>query len=161
MQTVYSDQANIVTLPVAAKASGAGITAGTVNFYLLAMTGDNAGKWYKADGGSWESSSSIAGAATHKDDGHWQLSLASGVWTKDVEYLLYAKEDGNLHIPVEKNIVCKSRYEKAFAAWLMGNWRLKSGTTNTYEILDPDDGATVIAESTPNASTGIMEVTLS
>jgi hypothetical protein len=39
------------------------------------------------------------------------------------------------------------------AAWSSGNWRLKAGTTSTFQILDPDDKTTVIAEITPSETT--------
>ena len=97
-------QANIVSLPIAAKASVNPITSGTVNFYLQAKDGANAGKWYKADGETWEESESIAGAASHVSDGHWKLSLPSPVWIDGVSYLLYAKEAGDLHIIVSKDV---------------------------------------------------------
>lgn len=160
MQEVYSGQANKVTLPVAARASANPITAGTVHFYLVPDSGANAGKWYQGSNSSWQAAEAIAGAAAHKADGHWQLSIASTAWTPGVSYLLYAKEDGDLHIPIDDTVNCKRKADKAISAWLMGNWRLKSGTTNTFEILDTDDGSTVIAEAAPNGSTGIMEVTL-
>ena len=35
---------------------------------------------------------------------------------------------------------------KILTAWASGKWKLKSGTTNTQELLDPDDGTTVILE---------------
>lgn len=153
MQIVYTGQSNIIALPIVAKASGNPITSGTVNFYLRALTGDDAGKWYRGSDQSWQASESIAGAATHSADGHWELSLASGIWTKDVQYLAYAKESGDLHIPVEKDILCISEITKHIAARLFGNMRIKSGETNVYEILDADDQATVIAEVTLNQST--------
>jgi len=106
MQIAYSGQANIVTHPLAAKASGDPITAGTVNFYLKAQSGDNAGKWYRGSDATWQAAEAVAGAATHSADGHWELSLGSAVWTSHVAYTSYAKESGDLHIPVEQDILC-------------------------------------------------------
>jgi len=106
MQIVYTGQANVLSLPVVAKATGSAITSGTVNFYLKAQTGENAGKWYRGSDATWQSSESSAGAATHSSDGHWELSLASAVWTSNVSYTAYAKESGDLHIPVEQDILC-------------------------------------------------------
>ena len=54
MQIALVGQANIVSLPVVAKASGAAIIAGTVNFYLVAKDGDDAGKWYRGSDTSWQ-----------------------------------------------------------------------------------------------------------
>jgi uncharacterized phiE125 gp8 family phage protein len=106
MIIVYSGQTNVCRLTLATKTSGSPITAGTVNFYLKALTGDNAAKWYKGADGTWDAAEQIAGAATHSSDGHWGLSLASAVWTSNVHYALYAKESGDLHIPVEQDVLC-------------------------------------------------------
>jgi uncharacterized phiE125 gp8 family phage protein len=106
MIIVYSGQTNVLRLTLAAKATGNPITAGTVNFYLKAQTGDDAAKWYKGATATWEASESIAGAATHSSDGHWELSLASAVWTSNVHYAVYAKESGDLHIPVDQDVLC-------------------------------------------------------
>lgn len=105
MQIVYSGQANVLSLPLVAKATGGPITAGTVNFYLKAQTGDEAGNWYKGSDGTWANTEQIAGAASHNSDGHWELSLASAVWTSNVALVSYAKEDGDLHIPVEQDVL--------------------------------------------------------
>ena len=104
MQYALTGQANILSLPVVAKASGAAITAGTVNFYLTAQDGANAGKWYRGADTSWQAAESIAGAATHKSQGHWYLSFPNAVWTEGVRYRLYAVEDGDLHIPVGEDV---------------------------------------------------------
>ena len=40
---------------------------------------------------------------------------------------------------------------KVLAAWTSGKWQDKTGVAGTYEVLDPDDGATVILEITPSA----------
>ncbi len=105
MQHALVGQANVLSLPVVAKASGNPITAGTVNFYLVDLDGDNVGKWYRGADTSWQVGESIAGASTHKAKGHWVLSLPSDVWTEEVRYLLYAWETGNLHIPVGEEIL--------------------------------------------------------
>lgn len=160
METVYTQQANVVRLPMCAKATGDPITTGTVNFYLIDDTGPNAGKWYRGSDQTWQASESIAGAASHDSDGHWKLSLPSAVWTANAQYMLYGKESGDLHIVVEIGLDCKSKAHKAFAAWLLGNWRDKSGSPGTYEILDPDDGSTVIAEITPSTTTPYKTVTI-
>ncbi len=158
MQIVYTSQTNVIALPIVAKASGNPITAGTVNFYLRALTGANAGKWYRGSDQSWQAAESIAGAATHAADGHWELSLASAVWTKDVAYLAYAKESGNLHIPVEKDVLCWSELTKKMVAWDFGKWRDKSGAAGTIEILDPDDGSTPVIEIVPDRDSPYKQV---
>ena len=78
MQLVKASQANTVSLPMAAKATGGPITSGAVNFYLI----DRAtGKWFRGSDGTWQVAESIAGAATHLADGHWDLDLPSAAWT--------------------------------------------------------------------------------
>lgn len=115
MQTPRPNQANTVALPLVAKASGGPITSGTVNFYLVALDGTNAGKWFKGAGSSWEVAESIAGAGTHKADGDWWVSLVTAAWTINIRYRLYAKEDGDLHIPVKEEIQCKAVFVGAGA----------------------------------------------
>jgi hypothetical protein len=47
-------------------------------------------------------------------------------------------------------------FEKMFkimTAWSVGKWRDKAGVSGTCEVLDPDDGTTVIFEITPSATT--------
>ena len=105
MQIALISQANILELPLVAKASGNAITAGTVNFYLVDKDGDNAGKWYRGSDTSWQAAEAIAGAATHRVNGHWWLSFPSAVWARDIRYRLYAKEDGGLHITVGEDIL--------------------------------------------------------
>ena len=105
MQIVFTGQANELSLPVVAKASGNPIIAGTVNFYLVDKDGTNAGEWYRGADTSWQAAESIAGAATHRADGQWYLSLPSAVWEERVRYRLYAKEDGDLHIPLGEDVI--------------------------------------------------------
>ena len=114
MQTVLVGQANIVSLPVVAKATGAAITSGTVNFYVIDEDGTNAGKWYRGSDDSWQAAESVAGVATHRADGHWYLSLPSALWVYNVRYRLYAKESGDLHIPVGEDLLCR---DIAAAVW--------------------------------------------
>jgi len=154
-------QANILELPVVARASGGPITAGTVNFYIVDKDGPNAGKWYRGSDTTWQSSESVAGAAAHRADGHWYLSLPSAVWTGGVRYLLYAKESGDLHIPVGVDVLCRlAGLDRILKSWDAGNVRLKSGETNVYEYLDADDSATVIMEVTVSQTTPFRTVTL-
>lgn len=106
-------QVNILELPLVAKASGDPIVSGTVNFYLKDKDGPNVGKWYRGSDQTWQSSISVAGAATHDDDGHWYLSFPSAVWTKNVRYSLHAKESGNLHISTGKDVLGVEKSELA------------------------------------------------
>jgi len=108
MQTPRPNQANIVALPLVAKASGNPITSGSVNFYLIALDGTNIGKWFKGSDNTWQVAEAIAGVGTHKADGDWWITLASAAWTINTRYRLYAKESGDLHIPVKEEIQCKT-----------------------------------------------------
>ena len=49
---------------------------------------------------------------------------------------------------------------KVIVAWAAGSWRAKDGEPGTYEILDPDDGTTVIAEITPSTGNPPKSVTV-
>ena len=98
------NQANVLTLPMIAKANLAPITTGTVNFYLVAKDGTNAGKYYNANG-TWTVAEAVAGVATHRADGHWYLSFPSACWSKGVRYRFYAKESNDYHVIVGMDIL--------------------------------------------------------
>lgn len=99
---------NVRSRTVDARADGSPITAGTVNYYLVALTGDNAGKWFRDSDDSWQAAEAICGAMTHKADGHWTVSVAAAAWIDGVEYMEYAKESGDLHVPVSAMIRSQS-----------------------------------------------------
>lgn len=161
MQKALTGKTNIVELPVVAKATGNPIITGTVNFYLVDKDGDNAGKWYRGSDTSWQAAESIAGAATHRADGHWYLSVVSAVWVKNIRYRLYAKESGDLHIPVGEDVLAEDgNLDRILRAWIAGNWRLKSGETDVYELLDADDGSTVILEMSLSQATPYRTITV-
>ena len=161
MQKVLAGQANICELPIVAKASGSPIISGTINFYLVARDGTNADKWYKGSDGIWYASEQIAGVATHRADGHWYLSLPSAVWIRNVAYTLYGKESNDLHIPVQDSILCVIQdLDIIVKAWCAGNWILKSGETNVYELLDADDGVTPVLEMTLSQTTPYRSITI-
>jgi len=105
MQIFTAGQSNTMTADVLARASGDPIVAGTVNGYLKALTGANAGKWWKASDSSWSATIVSAGVMAHDDDGHWTVSVVSGAWTATVRYRFTAKESTNLHIPVSEDVV--------------------------------------------------------
>ena len=73
-----------------AKASGSAITAGTVNYYLKALTGANAGKWWKNADQTWDASET-ANAMTHQADGSWTIELAATPFADAILYLEYSK----------------------------------------------------------------------
>jgi len=160
MQEVYFNQANEVALPVVTR-DGNPITSGTVNFYLKDKDGPNAGKWYRGSDTSWQVSVEIAGAASHDEDGHWKLSLPSAVWSYGTRYRLIAKESGDLHIPVGDDLIVKALdLDQLMKAWIAGDWQLKSGESNVYELLDADDGVTVVMEVTISPTSPFKQVTI-
>lgn len=87
-----------------AKASGGPIVAGTVNYYLKALTGAQAGKWWRDSDESW-AAVETANAMTHQADGSWTIELTSSPFEVDVIYLEYAKESGDLHIAGEGRLL--------------------------------------------------------
>ena len=105
MQSFIAATANTIHADVIAKASGAPITSGTVNFYLIALSDTNAGKWFRTSDNTWQASESIAAVGTHKADGHWTASIDADAWETHVRYLLYVKESGDLHIAYSEEIV--------------------------------------------------------
>ena len=161
MLTALMGQTNILELPLVAKASGNAIVGGTVNFYLVDKDGPNAGKYYRGSDQSWQVAESIAGVASHRNDGHWYHPFPSAVWTRNVRYRLYAKENGSLHITVGEDVLAKIEdLDVILKAWCAGNWRLQSGQTNVYELLDADDGVTVILRMTLSQTTPHRTITV-
>lgn len=99
MQTFTPAAANTLWADMVARLDGSPITSGTVTFYLRALTGDNAGKWWRASDTSWQATEESAGAGTHRADGMWDVSIVAGAWVDGDRYVVYAKESGDLHIP--------------------------------------------------------------
>lgn len=100
-----STLARVMTLE--ARADMSPITSGTVNLYIKALSGANAGKWWKDSDNSW-AASETANAMTHVADGHWTFAFSSASpWTNGVLFLEYAKESGDLHRPVKNALVAE------------------------------------------------------
>lgn len=106
-------QANIRARDLVARADGSPITEGDVNYYLVANTGANAGKWFKTSDNTWSATEAVAAALAHKADGHWTGSVDTEAWIDGVEYVEYAKETTDLHVPTSALIRCEKD-----AAWL-------------------------------------------
>ncbi len=133
MKIALVGQANILELPCVAKASGDPIITGTVNFYLVAKDGANAGKYYRGSDQTWQGSKALAGTATHRDEGHWYLSFPSAVWVKYVCYRLYAVESGSLHITFGEDILAVVKSTAAIQTALdaytnKDDWKASMGT---------------------------------
>lgn len=109
-------QTNVIRRTMLAKADGSAITAGTVNLYVYAETGANAGKWYRDSDDTWQATEAISKALTHVADGHWVGTVDAACWADGVEYLIYAKESGNLHVPCSTNVRCESTVSSRAAA---------------------------------------------
>lgn len=80
------------------------IVSGDVNYYLVAMAGDNDGKWWDDNNKSW-SDSVVANPMTHIDDGHWVINLSTSPFSCGVKYLEYVKESNNKHIPDKRHVI--------------------------------------------------------
>lgn len=87
-----------------AKSNGAPITAGTVNYYLKAKSGGNAGKYWNDAATTWDAAET-PNPMTHDADGNWTIELSSSPFVAGVMYLEYAKESGGLHIPAEGRLL--------------------------------------------------------
>ncbi|MDM4015854.1 hypothetical protein [Roseiconus lacunae] len=92
---------------VVARSSGDPITSGTVNYYLRAKSGDNAGKWWRDSDQSWQAGS-IANPMAHNDDGHWEIDLTESPFSDGVRYLEYVKESGDLHVPDARHLIASA-----------------------------------------------------
>lgn len=130
MQAVIPGQANTVKADLVSRSSGAPITEGTVTFYLVAINGPNAGQWFRASDGSWQTSQSPAGTGTHLADGHWLCTIGATAWAYGVMYLLYAKEENDLHTPYSEQVV------PSLAVGAVGT----GATTWSYTVTDSSTG---------------------
>lgn len=126
-QTIEAANTRDRIFSVVARADGSPITSGTVNYYLKALSGGNAGKWWRDSDQTWQASET-ANAMTHAADGHWTRALAATPWTSGVEYLEYVKESGDLHIPICRGLHCEytpsadsNRYASADAVAISGD----------------------------------------
>lgn len=99
-------QSNVRSFSVVARADFSPITAGTVNLYVVALTGANAGKWFKTSDNSWDLAENVAAGMAHISDGAWTASVDAECWIDGVDYLEYAKESGDLHVPVSRLVRC-------------------------------------------------------
>jgi hypothetical protein len=85
------------------RANGDPITAGTVNWYLQARSGANAGKWWRISDNSWQVAET-GNAMTHQADGHWTRALDQSPFADGIRFLEYAKESGDLHVSVSRSL---------------------------------------------------------
>jgi len=131
-------QANVRTAKVVARGDGSPIVTGTVNFYLKALTGDNAGKWWVDATSTWSASEALAKAMTVSGTlGSWTVSIKAGAWIDGVEYLEEWAESDDLHVPVNRHILCGS-----VLAIPPGTWRgtVNAASGNTLQLIAPNGG---------------------
>jgi len=93
---------------VVGRSDGNPITAGTVNYYLKAKSGDNAGKWWQDSDQTWQDTE-VANTMTHEADGHWEIELTSSPFIDEERYLEYVKEASNRHVPDSRHLVGQDR----------------------------------------------------
>lgn len=87
-----------------ARADGSPITAGTGNYFLKALTGDDAGKWWRDSDQTWQ----VAETENEMEpvaDGAWLIVLTSSPFVHGTTYIEYAKESGDLHIPANHRLL--------------------------------------------------------
>lgn len=89
------------------KNTGSAITGGTVNFYLVALTGANANKWFRNSDQTWQGAGTVCTTMVHMDKGHWICDVHADAWIDGVEYLEYAAESGSLDAPVSYQLRCR------------------------------------------------------
>jgi len=100
-QSIKAGNTDPRVFTLVARANGSPLTAGTVHWYLKALNGANAGKWWRISDNSWQVAE-VANPMTHQADGHWSRALDQSPWETGVAYLEYAREGGDLHVPVAR-----------------------------------------------------------
>jgi len=158
MQMVIPGQANTVTHDLVAQSDGSAITSGTVTFHLLALAGENAGKWFRASDSTWQSSEVSAGAGVYKAAAQWQCSIAAAAWEYGVLYSLYAKESGSLELPYSEQVVPSSVIGIVASGDVVWTYTVTDSVTGdpiegvTVMVTTDDDGENRVAKGTTNAS---------
>jgi hypothetical protein len=118
-----------------AVADGSPITEGTVNFYLLALSGANAGKWFDADTATWLAEKHVAAVAAHKGGGHWTASVAAAAWLEGVRYTFYPEESGYLAVAYDRDVICRR------PLWGAGGILVNHDTGGTDNLQATHEGA--------------------
>jgi hypothetical protein len=101
-QTIEAGDTALRGFSLVKRADGSPITSGTVNWYLKALSGTNAGKWWGTDNSWNDNDNDTLNPMTHQTDGHWTVDPGNPFATAGVRFLEYAKESGDLHIPVSR-----------------------------------------------------------
>jgi hypothetical protein len=97
--------ANILTATIVAIADGSRIVPpSVVNFYVIALAGTNAGKWFKGSNQTWSATEEIAAAGSHIGRGHWTAVIPAIAWVQGTVYEQYAEEAGGLSIATPASV---------------------------------------------------------
>lgn len=134
--------ANRIFADAVKRADGEPITSGTVNLYVVAVTGTNAGEWFKHSDQTWNASETICLAATHLADGHWYGDVHADCWVDGERYLVYLRESDDLHIPVSYEV------EAAYA--------IQTDTSGHVKALD-DAGSELASASSVGTLSGSVD----
>jgi len=147
-QTIEAGETGLRGFTLLARANGDPIVSGTVNWYLKALSGANAGKWWRCSDGTWQATAQ-ANAMTHQDDGHWTrdpLGAAASPFDVGVLFLEYIKESGDLHVPLMRMLKA-NHTPKANSAKQVTTDQLGGGartvTITTTDGVDPLSAVTV------------------
>lgn len=103
-QTIQAGSTDPRGFSMVKRADGSPITSGTVNYYLKALTGTNAGKWYRNSDSTWQASETASAMSYENADAEWSITLSSSPFGQGVAFIEYAKESGNLHIPQSRRL---------------------------------------------------------
>lgn len=106
MRTVTAGQAHILTHNLIQISDNQPLTSGAVSFYLTAVSGVNAGKWWT--GSAWSASETAAGSGSHIARGLWRCSVASGAWAAGESYESYAIDSEGLCVFYSDTVVVES-----------------------------------------------------
>jgi hypothetical protein len=105
MQAIIPGQANTITHNLVQKADTEPFTAGTVNFYLLALSGANVGKWWNYMTATWSATEAVAGVGVAKVRTLWTCEVAAAAWTYGTVYEKYAMDAGDLCVFYSEQVI--------------------------------------------------------
>jgi hypothetical protein len=100
-------------------------------------------------------------------DGIWKLILtAANLDTVGKLKITLRDDDVFLFVDKDFEVLPAAVYESKFdettircmKAFMLGTWRPKTGASGTWQILDADDGETVVLEVTPSSTGRTVEV---
>ena len=77
-----------------------------MNFYLVAQSGTNKGKWFKGSDQTWSATVEVAATGTYKDHGQWTADIHADAWVDETTYRLYASESGDLSVAYGYQVTC-------------------------------------------------------